>query len=81
MAEPITIKAEPATTQVRTVAMSSAPPGEHVLVIGQDESRGTTEFHAACSCGRWSASHHPDRSVLEQTHAKHVAKKKEAANG
>lgn len=72
MAEPVVIRAEPATLQVRTAAMASARPEDHLLVVGQDDSRGTTEFHGACSCGNWSASHHTDRTVLEAGHQTHV---------
>lgn len=75
MPEPVTIKAEPATLQVRSAAMASAAPGDHALVIGQDETSGETEYHFACSCGGLSGSHHTDRGRIETLHATHVAKK------
>lgn len=80
MAEPVVIRVEPATLQVRTAAMGSASPSEHALVIGQDESRGSVEYHFSCSCGGFSGSHHTDRTRIETLHAEHVARK-EAARG
>lgn len=81
MPEPVVIKAEPVTLQVRSAAMASASPSEHSLVIGQDDSRGETEYHFSCSCGNFGGSHHTDRGRVETLHAEHVAKKREAANG
>lgn len=72
MAEPVIIKAEPATMQVRTAAMASASRDEHALVIGQD----TDEFHFSCSCGQFSGSHHTDQSRIRELHAAHVTKKR-----
>ncbi len=76
MPEAIVIKAEPATLQVRTVAMGSAPPEDHVLVIGVDDTGASREFHGACSCAAWSASHHPDKGVLIAAHSRHYDKRK-----
>lgn len=81
MADPIVIRAEPATLQVRTAAMASAAPGDHLLVIGQDETRASVQYHGACSCGQWSASHHTDRAGMESIHATHVAKKTTPPSG
>lgn len=81
MPEPVVIKAEPATLQVRSAAMASASPSEHVLIVGQDDTSGTTEYHFSCSCGNFGGSHHTDAHRIETLHAEHVAKKREAANG
>lgn len=72
MNDPVVIRAEPATLQVRSMARSSAEPSEHRLVIGQDDSGSVREFHAACSCGGFSASHHTDRARLEGLYARHL---------
>ena len=81
MTSPVFIKVEPATLQVRTTAMGSAPAAAHVLVIGQDDTHTPVKYHAACSCGAWSASHHSDPENIELLHAKHATKKELAANG
>ena len=69
---PVVIKAEPATLQVRTAAMGTAPAADHVLVVGQDESGPEVLFHGACSCGHWSASSHPGQATIVAPHAKHA---------
>ncbi len=79
--DPVTIRVEPATLQVRTTAMATAPAAAHVLVIGQDDSGAEPKFHASCSCGRWSASSHTERATIEVPHARHAAKRLGASNG
>lgn len=79
--DPVTIRVEPATLQVRTAAMATAPAAAHVLVIGQDDTGAQLEFHGSCSCGRWSASHHTEQSTIEVPHAKHAAKRLGVDNG
>lgn len=81
MVDPVVIRAEPASLQVRTAAMSSASAADHVLVVGQDESGAEVLFHGGCSCGHWSASSHPAQETIVAAHASHAAARKEATSG
>lgn len=79
MAEPVVIKAEPATMQVRTAAQESGEAGAHVLAIALDTAKSL--YHGSCSCSGWSMSYVPDAETIRVAHRGHQAAKLRVSDG